>query len=340
MERFYVGKCPKCGMEIYSDNGMAARFCTHCGAELTSNANNGGMAVAYMEKEETAKKDERKTVETASTYADAQSSTLQFDTSIPKFDVSNASGMYDFQQEMVNEKNRKRAVYVAGGIAAAIIGIAALGFTSGVANIHTEPTAPIVTEVPSDPDIDLVEDTTVEEPSSEEVQTDNKTTVTNIDDLTIPEKEAVRRASQLLTSIPYSKTELIETMQEEYYGFSESEATAAVEYMENAGLVNFKEEAARWAKTLAEDTSFSRAELLRMLSGEYSSHYTREEAEYAVNYIEQNNLVDWNEMAKKEAELYLSLSSKYTREELINQLVVGNEFTQSEAEYAANALGY
>ena len=149
-------------MEIYSDNGMAARFCTHCGAELTSNANNGGMAVAYMEKEETAKKDERKTVETASTYANAQSSTLQFDTSIPKFDVSSASGVYDFAQETVNEKNRKRAVYVAGGIAAAIIGIAALGFTSGVANIHTEPTTPIVTEVPSEPEIDLVEDTTVE----------------------------------------------------------------------------------------------------------------------------------------------------------------------------------
>ncbi|WP_029322478.1 Ltp family lipoprotein [Butyrivibrio sp. AE3004] len=327
MERNYIGKCPKCGMEIYSENGMATRFCTHCGTALGTNY--GGMAVAYMEKEETA---EQKT---------AQAEPFKADSSIPGFDVSSSAGLYSFKQEEINAKKRRNAAMFAGGIAAVVISVAALGFTTFVGKTsYPEPT--VVTTNEPEP---TQEEPVTEEPVTEEPETETKTVATkpaptSIDQLSDKEKEAVRKAERFLDSIPYSKAELIEELQDEYYGFTEEEATNAVGYMENAGLVNFYDEAAKWAKSLSESTSFSRAELIRMLSGEYSSHYTKEEAEYAVKYVEDNGLVDWNEMAKKEAEIYTSFSYKYTREELISQLMDGNDFTQSEAEYAADALGF
>ena len=77
------------------------------------------------------------------------------------------------------------------------------------------------------------------------------------------------------------------------------------------------------------------------MTSEYGEQFSKDQAIYAVDYLENNNLVDWFEQAVKSAENYLEYSS-FSRKELINQLTsaYGEKFTQEQAEYAVNQLGY
>lgn len=88
-------------------------------------------------------------------------------------------------------------------------------------------------------------------------------------------------------------------------------------------------------------TSFSRAGLVNQLSSEYGSGYSREDAEYAVSYLETNHLVDWNYQAYLQALDYLDLMP-FSRNELYNQLTseYGGRFTSEQAQYALDKLGY
>ena len=60
-----------------------------------------------------------------------------------------------------------------------------------------------------------------------------------------------------------------------------------------------------------------------------------EQAEGAVAYLEENNMVDWKEQAVKEAESYLEYST-FSRDGLFDQLTseYGSKFSAEEAEYA------
>ena len=88
-------------------------------------------------------------------------------------------------------------------------------------------------------------------------------------------------------------------------------------------------------------TSFSHKGLVDQLSSDAADKYPKEDAEFAVRYLKEHGLVDWNEQAVKAAQEYLELTS-FSREGLIDQLTseYGSQFTREQAEYAADQVGY
>ena len=86
---------------------------------------------------------------------------------------------------------------------------------------------------------------------------------------------------------------------------------------------------------------FSHNGLVAQLSSEYGDNYPKEDAEFAVSYLEDNGKVDWNEQAVKAAKNYLEFSS-FSREGLIDQLCseYGDQYTREQAEYAVDQVGY
>ena len=78
--------------------------------------------------------------------------------------------------------------------------------------------------------------------------------------------------------------------------------------------------------------AFSKEGLIKQLSSDYGDGYDREDAEVAVNAIEENNLVDWDEEAKEAAQNYLD-TMPFSKDELIQQLEseYGDNFTHEQA---------
>ena len=68
-------------------------------------------------------------------------------------------------------------------------------------------------------------------------------------------------------------------------GFSEQEASMAISYLEENGLVDWKEEAVEAAQSYMDSLSLSREGLYRQLTSEYGGQFTAEEAEYALAQI-------------------------------------------------------
>ena len=95
------------------------------------------------------------------------------------------------------------------------------------------------------------------------------------------------------------------------------------------------------AKEYLEYSPFSRNGLIDQLSSEYGSGFNVEDATFAVDYLEQNGFVDWNQQAVKAAQEYLEHSS-FSRDRLVDQLSseYGSQFTPEQAEYAADQVGY
>ncbi len=163
-----------------------------------------------------------------------------------------------------------------------------------------------------------------------------------LDGLGMEEKNAVKEAQSYLNFSGFSRNGLIQQLSSEYgSGFTLDAATFAVNYLEDNNLVDWNEQAVREAKSYLEFSSFSRAGMIEQLSSEYGSQFTKEQAEYAVSYLESNGMVDWYEQAVKEGQSYLNVMS-YSRSGLIEQLSseYGSKFTVDQAEYAVNALGY
>ncbi len=108
-----------------------------------------------------------------------------------------------------------------------------------------------------------------------------------------------------------------------------------------AGYSMEEKNAIKDAKKYIEFMPHSRKGLIDQLSSEYGSGYTLEAATKAVEYLEENNLVDWKEQAVRSAKLYLEYSS-YSKQGLIDMLSseYGAQYTKEEAEYAAKEVGY
>ena len=108
-----------------------------------------------------------------------------------------------------------------------------------------------------------------------------------------------------------------------------------------SGLTMGQQNAIKEALHYLSFSSFSRKGLIDQLSSEYGSQFPVEDAEFAVSYLEEHDLVDWNEQAVKEAQHYLEFSS-FSRDGLIDQMTseYGSQFTQEQAEYAAGQVGY
>lgn len=95
------------------------------------------------------------------------------------------------------------------------------------------------------------------------------------------------------------------------------------------------------AQTYLEIGGFSKQGLIDQLSSEYGEKYPVETATRAVEFIEENGMVDWNEQAYMSAKLYLSFE-EFSEEDLVEQLSgeYSEGFTKEQAEYGAEkALG-
>ena len=139
----------------------------------------------------------------------------------------------------------------------------------------------------------------------------------------------------------FSRKGLIDQLSSEYGdGYTEEQATEAVDAIESFELVNWKEEAVACAQDYLKYTAFSRQGLIDQLDSDYGSQFTEDEATYAVDYLEENNLVDWNEQAVRSAKSYLEFM-EFSRKELIDQLSseYGSGFTEEQAIYAADQVG-
>lgn len=107
------------------------------------------------------------------------------------------------------------------------------------------------------------------------------------------------------------------------------------------GMTMSQQNAVKKAMQYLDFSAFSRQGLIDQLSSEYGSGFPIEDAEFAVAYLEDNEMVDWNEQAVKKAQEYLNFTS-FSRDGLIDQLSSehGSQFTREQAEYAASQVGY
>ena len=318
MEKVLIGKCKKCNADIYESGNMKIKYCTRCGAKLDADQNQVNSGVQYKEKP-------------ATSSQVFNSVPFEVDKQIPGFGINKDTAVYAGPSEVTIERGNK-AAWIFGITVAAAVLIASVTISTVLFVKHRNNTL-------NTDDIVLgntIEDDKVPTASEPEVTTGKKE-VLSAAGFTEQEKEAIQCAQHNLSIINYSKQALIDELTDEYNGFSLSDATTAVQYLEDAGLVDWKQEATEWAQQMLDSSSFSRAEMTRMLTGE-ASKYTAEEVEYALSYLEDNNLVDWNEEAKGAAEQYMKFGG-YTRESMIDQLMVGDNFLESEAEYATDALG-
>lgn len=159
---------------------------------------------------------------------------------------------------------------------------------------------------------------------------------------TLGQQNAIKSALRYLKSSAFSRAGLINQLSSEYGdNYPIEEATFAIEYIENKELVDWKEQATLAAQNYIKHSAFSKLGLIGQLSSEYGDQYTEEEAVYGVQFLEDNNLVDWKEQAVKSAQSYLSHSS-FSRNELKDQLMseYGEKYSEEEAEYAVTAVGY
>lgn len=143
-------------------------------------------------------------------------------------------------------------------------------------------------------------------------------------DMTASQEQAVRKAESYLDFSAFSKKGLIEQL--EFEGFSEEDATFAVEHLS----VDWNEQAKSKADSYLDYSAFSKKGLVEQLEFE---GFSTKQAEFAV----ENITVDWMEQAAKKAQDYLDYSA-FSRSGLIDQLVFEG-FTKKQAEYGADAVG-
>lgn len=142
--------------------------------------------------------------------------------------------------------------------------------------------------------------------------------------ITVSQQNAVRKAKEYLSVMPFSYQGLIEQL--EYEKFSNADATYGVD---NCGA-NWNEQALKQAKQYLSVMPFSREGLIEQL--EYDK-FTNAQATYGVNNCGAN----WNEQAAKQAKQYLDIMS-FSREGLIEQLQY-EKFTYEQAVYGVEANG-
>ena len=152
---------------------------------------------------------------------------------------------------------------------------------------------------------------------------------------------AFNSAMNYLDMMAFSREGLIDQLSSSYgEGYTMQQATDAIDALEEYGLVDWNEEAVRSAENYLDMMAFSRQGLIDQLSADYGEQFTVDQATYAMDYLEENNLVDWNEQAVRSAENYLDMMS-FSRQSLIDQLSsdYGEQFTVEQATYAADQVG-
>lgn len=141
------------------------------------------------------------------------------------------------------------------------------------------------------------------------------------------------------TDAPVSVSAGSTSMDSDATGTSTENDTTSTE--PSASLTLAQENAIESAQSYLDYSGFSRANLLDQLTSEYGEGFDKSDAEFAIKYLEQNSLVDWNQEAVDSAESYLEFSS-YSRQGLLDQLTskYGEQFTTEQANFALKAVGY
>lgn len=105
-------------------------------------------------------------------------------------------------------------------------------------------------------------------------------------------------------------------------------------------MTRSQENAIRSAESYLDLKGFSRQGLIEQLSSEYGEGFSKKDATFAVDYLEDTDAVDWNAEAVESAESYLDLKG-FSRQGLIEQLEseYGDGFTHKQAVYAVNQVG-
>lgn len=145
-----------------------------------------------------------------------------------------------------------------------------------------------------------------------------------VDNETLSQKNAIKKAENYLRSMAFSREGLINQL--EFEKFSNEDSVYAVDKIN----VNWKEQAVLKADSYLKTMAFSKTGLINQLSFE---GFTDEEADYGVNGIQ----VDWMEQAVLKAKDYLRTMS-FSRQGLIDQLTFEG-FTNEEATHAVNEIG-
>lgn len=115
-------------------------------------------------------------------------------------------------------------------------------------------------------------------------------------------------------------------------------AQADAEWAAAHSGADWNDQALRAAKGyLTSGIGFSEASLTAQLTSASGNQFTQEQAEYAI----ANSGADWNDQAVKAAKGYLKSGMGFSRQSLIAQLTspYGNQFTQEQAQFAADQVG-
>ncbi len=122
---------------------------------------------------------------------------------------------------------------------------------------------------------------------------------------------------------------------------AEEGSTIVLTLQEKPKLTLGQQNAIDSAQSYLSFSAFSRSGLSRQLTSEYGEGFDPADAEFAMVYLEQNGLVDWNAQAAKSAQSYLDMTS-FSRQGLYDQLTseYGEGFTPEQANAGLAAVGY
>lgn len=153
---------------------------------------------------------------------------------------------------------------------------------------------------------------------------------------TFSQPQALKSAKRYLDIMGFSYNGLINQLSSEYGdNFSIEDATYAADHCG----ADWNAQALKSAnKYLSLSMGFSYKGLINQLSSEYGDKFTVEQATYAAD----NCGADWKEEAVKAANNYINAGLSMSRSGMITQLTseYGDRFTQAEAEYAVQKIGY
>jgi hypothetical protein len=143
--------------------------------------------------------------------------------------------------------------------------------------------------------------------------------------LTLPQQQAVKKASDYLRVSAFSRQGLIDQLV--YAGFSAADAAVGVD----ANNVDWNAQAIKKAADYLRVSAFSRQGLVDQL---VFAKFTPEQAVYGVD----STPVDWNDQAAKKAAAYMKVSS-FSAKSLYDQLVFV-KFTPQQAAHGVRAVGF
>ncbi|MED5801232.1 Ltp family lipoprotein [Gordonia sp. Z-3] len=146
------------------------------------------------------------------------------------------------------------------------------------------------------------------------------------------EQAAAEQAN--VAQAPATATQVVDTTT------TEAPAPAPEPAPATPSLTSSQRNAVRAGETYLDMMGMSKQGLIRQLSSDAGDGFSVQDATVAVNHIEQQGDVDWNEEAVQAGQTYLDMMGM-SRSGLIQQLTsdAGDQFTLEQATYAADQLG-